>query len=160
MKNLPYEDLQDHLDGKHVITDQNYDDRISIQLILVNDKSTVSNVIFIGSINKKIEAYEFKPHFPRYPFCVKFRDINEYTAIMLAVYRSGLGGRLETNSRLVDQRIPARKEAGKDYYATVNDGTTGVSTFVPIGIRLIQFDDYFTPYEQYKGYHTGKNYGI
>ncbi len=115
----------------------------------------------ITDFDPLIEKYEFKPLFPRFPFIMKFRDGDESLAIQLAMLRSGFNRYVTTdkvnNFAIIDdyyQRDAANVitlEKGEFYYGreVTNEN-----------LRLIQFDDYFNPVEKYRGYHTGKTYGL
>lgn len=165
---LPYQDLARHILGLDKIKELEHD--IHRPVVLATWDMKLRNLFHdpkctglgvITDFDPLIEKYVFKPHFPRFPFMMKFRDGDESLAIQLAMIRSGfkrfVTGEKVQNFALID-----------DYYRsdTANVITLEKGEFfyghgvVSEKLRLIEFDDYFTPLEQYAGYHTGKKFGL
>lgn len=166
MEKLPYSDVTVHIEGKNKIKDLIFDMSVPIILgtwdmkrkLLFEDENFTGLGIIKG-FDPACEKYTFKPHFPRFPFSMEFRDEGEALAIQLAMLRSGFK-RFVTNEPLDNYAIIDDYRRTDCYnFFTLKDGkfSYGVDRNEA---RFINFDDYFEPLEQYKGHHIGKQYGI
>jgi hypothetical protein len=166
MEKLPYSDIFVHLKGENKMKDLAFNMETPVVIATWDMKSKGlfqdENYTGLGVIKKfdpAIEKYRFKPHFPRFPFSMEFRDGEESLAIQLAIIRSGF--KRFVMREAVDNYviIDDYYDANKYNFITLKNGvfSYGVDRNEA---KFINFDDYFEPLEEYKGHHTGKQYGI